>query len=60
MTNEKLKVFCTEISMQVSISQGAQIFMEEVIRDAEMLYSYIRLSQMPKQIGEEKDNPIKQ
>ena len=52
MSNEKLKTFCTDIAMQVRISQGVQIFMEEIIQDADMLYNYIRNGVLPKKVSE--------
>lgn len=52
MSNEKLKTFCTNIAMQVGISQGVEMFMEEIIQDADMLYNYIRNGVLPKKVSE--------
>lgn len=59
MNTTELKVFCTEVSTTINQTQGGQIFMDEIIKDADMLYRYIKLNTLPQDNFTEnkKENP---
>lgn len=47
MTDEELRIMCTDIAFQLRESQALESFVEELIWDADMIFNYIKHNVVP-------------
>lgn len=47
MTDEELRIMCTDIAFQLRQSQALESFVEELIWDADMIFNYIKHNVVP-------------